>query len=339
MRFDSPHLLTVIPAAMALLGLFYLWVVRRKARLLDRFGRTAIVRKLTRGVSPLRQHTKFGLVVLGILLVVFSLARPQYGAIERPLRRRGVEVFIAIDCSLSMLSQDIKPSRIERAKQELRGLIQRTEGNNVGIIAFAGIPVVQCPMTSDYDMVLNLLDSIGVDTVPVKGTDLGAAIRKAVGSFKTAGKGCKVLVLLTDGEDLGGDALKAADEAAQAGVVIYAIGIGSPSGAPIPLPQGGFKETEGSKGSSRLDFDTLRKIAVATKGKAILANPTGDLELREVQKSVASLKDMDLKSKALTIHKERFQYFLAIAIIVLGGEMLLSDRKRRIEAGGAGRYD
>ncbi len=339
MQFDSPHVLALIPAAAAVLGLFYLWVLKRKKSLLERFANHAIAPKLMRGVSRGRMHAKYVLLVAAILLILFSLARPQYGTQERPLRRRGVEVLIAIDCSMSMLGEDIKPNRLDRARGQLRGLVQRLEGDNVGIIAFAGVAVIQCPMTSDYAMALNLLDSLQVDSVPVQGTAIGAAIRKAVSTFKKTSHGQKVLVLLTDGEDHESEPLKAAEKAAEAGVVIYAIGIGSTRGVPIPLPEGGYKEAGGGKVNTRLDFETLRKIALTTGGKAIKANESGDLELDEIYKGIAALKEDDLKTTSMTLRIERFQYFLFLAIIALTVEMLLGQRKRKIQIQGAGRFD
>jgi Ca-activated chloride channel family protein len=340
MRFDSTQILPLIPAFVAAMGLLYLWVRRRKARLLARFASPEIAGKLTRGVSPARQHWKFALLTAALALVLFSLARPQYGAIERPLRRRGVEVLIAIDCSKSMLSQDMKPNRLERARAQLRDLIRRLEGDDVGVIAFAGIPIVQCPLTSDYDMAINLFDSIDADTVPVGGTAIGAAIGKAAETFRGTDYGHKVLVLLTDGEDHESDPLKAAQEAAKQGIRIYSIGIGSVEGAPIPLPEGGFKEAaEGGKVNSRLDFDTLSRIAAETGGKAIKANPSGELEVKEIARAIDALKGRDLHSTAMTIYAERFQYFLAPAILLLLAEMALGERKRRVAAAGAGRFD
>ncbi|MBN1867523.1 VWA domain-containing protein [Candidatus Sumerlaeota bacterium] len=340
MRFDSPQFLPLIPAFVAAMGLLYLWVRRRKARLLARFGSPETVGKLTRGVSSARQHWKFAFVVAALALVLFALSRPQYGAIERPLRRRGVEVLIAIDCSASMLSRDIEPSRLERARQQLRGLIRRLGGDDAGIIAFAGIPIVQCPLTSDYDMAINLFDSIDADTVPVGGTAIGSAIRKAAETFRGSDYGHKVLVLLTDGEDHESDPIEAAREAAKQGIRIYSIGIGSVEGAPIPLPEGGFKETkEGGKVNSRLDFQTLSRIAAETGGKAIKANSSGDLEIKEIAGDIDALLDRDLHSTAMTIYAERYQYFLALAIVFLLAEMLLGERRRRVAAHGAGRFD
>ena len=339
MRFQYPYLLAFVPAAIVVLGLFFVWAARRRKRLLERFGDLALVSKLTRGVSRARQRQKAALLVVAVAFVILALSRPQYGIIERPLRRRGVEVVIAIDCSRSMMSQDIKPNRLVRAKQQLRGLIQRLKGDNVSIVAFAGIPIIQCPMTSDYDMVLTMLDSIDTDSVPVKGTAIADTIRKASDVFQTAGKGYKVLILLTDGEDHEGDVEKAAQEAAKQGIRIYAIGIGTLKGAPIPMAEGGYEESAGTKVNSQLNFNLLSRVSATTGGKAILANPSGNLELAEIDKDLSALKETDLSSNAFTLYAERFQYFLAPALFLLALEMILSDRKRRIKQEGAGRFD
>ncbi|NQU43525.1 VWA domain-containing protein [bacterium] len=332
MRFESPQILIVIPVAAVGLLLFYLFVQRRKSRLLRRFGDWEVVSKLTRGVSRARQNGKFILLTLGVMLVLFSIARPQFGALERPMRRRGVEVVVAVDCSNSMLGQDIQPSRLARAKDQLRGLIHRLRGDNIAIVAFGGVPIIQCPMTSDYNMVLNLLDSISVNSVPVQGTCIGDAIRKSLQAFRLAGSGHKVLVLLTDGEDHESKPIEAAKEAAEQGVRIYAIGIGSTDGVPIPMPGGGYLESDGSKVSTRLDFDTLRRIALETGGKAILANPSGEVELDAIHEDIAVLKNAELESTRQVQHEERFQYFLLPAIALLMLEILLGERRRERKA-------
>jgi Ca-activated chloride channel family protein len=237
MLFDSPKILFLMPMALIALLCFFGWAARRRRRFLERFGQSTPVARLLSGASGVRRFWKRVLLVTAILLVFFSLARPQYGTVERPLERRGVEVLIAVDCSTSMLGQDMKPNRLGRAREQLRGLIQGLEGDNVGIIAFAGVPIVQCPMTPDYDMALNLLDSLDVDSVPVQGTAIARAIRKAIETFKKPGKGQKVLVLLTDGEDHEQEVLEAARDAAKAGIVIHAIGIGSPKEYRFPCPR------------------------------------------------------------------------------------------------------
>jgi Ca-activated chloride channel homolog len=338
MRFDHPQLLFFLPLAAVLLTLFYLWAGARKRRLMAQFAQPALLQKLTRGVSVGRQRVKIILILLSILLALFCLARPQYGAVERPLQRKGVEVIVALDCSQSMLAQDVKPSRFDRAKEELRNLIQRMQGETIGVVAFAGVPIVQCPLTSDRAMALNLLDSITLDSVPVQGTDLAQAINKARSMYHTAHAGNRVLVLLTDGENLEGKPLEEAEAAAKEGVRIYCIGIGSPEGAPIPMAKGGYKETEGGKVNTRLDFDSLTKIASATGGKAILSNATGQEEAKVIAADLAALKQGDLQEKTLTIHQERFQIFLIPAVCLLLLEMFLSDRHGKARQM-AGRFD
>lgn len=329
MHFDQPWILFLLIPALALLPLLYGLARRRRRTLLHRFAGSAMLERLSESALPGRQHLKFVFILLAVLLMIFALARPQYGTVERPMRRRGVEVVIAIDCSTSMLSQDMEPNRFERAKEQLQGLIRRLDGDNVAVVAFAGIPITQCPMTADYGMALNLLSSLQLDTVPVQGTEIGKAIKKSLGIFQTANRGNRVLVLLTDGENHGPDAMEAAREAAEKGVRIYAIGIGSPQGAPIPLPEGGFKESDGVKVNSRLDFETLKQLALTTGGKAILANADGDMELRAINRDIQALKDSELQDSNWIIYKERFQVFLLPALLLLVGEMLLRDSRKK----------
>jgi Ca-activated chloride channel family protein len=278
------------------------------------------------------------LLTAAVALLLTALARPQYGTLERPMRRRGVEVLVAIDTSLSMLAPDIPPTRLARARAMLRDLLQRLSADSVGVLAFAGIPIVQCPLTTDHDMALNLLDTIDTESVPVQGTAIGATIRKAIETFREPGTGHKALVLLTDGEDHDSKPLEAAQEAAKAGIVIYAIGIGSTAGTFIPLPEGGLKENEGTKVNSRLDFETLRQIALATGGAAIVANPTGDKEVAEVTRRIEALAKSDLGESAVTVHLDRFQIPLGVVLALLALEMLLGERRRRAQSV-AGRFD
>jgi len=312
-----------------LIVLFYVWVFGRKKRLLTRMGSWDLVRRLVESRSEFRQALKAGLLVLTIGLLLFSLSRPQYGSIERPIIRKGVDIYIAIDTSLSMLAEDIKPSRLSRAKEQLKGLIHRLRGDRVGIITFAGTAFIQCPLTLDYGLAQNTLDTIDQESVPVPGTAIGEAIRTAAASFERSAKGEKVLILLTDGEDHETDPLGAAKEAAKAGIRIYSIGIGSEKGEPIRLTDGSFKkDKEGHTVNSQMDLVLLQKIAQATNGKTIKANPTGSLELDAIYEDIGHLQKETLRSRTYTVYEERFQYFLLPVILLLILEMLMSDRKR-----------
>lgn len=338
--FEHQALLALL-GLVPLLALFYGWVRARKRRLLESFARAGVLRALLPSVSPRRQTAKAGLMIAAFALAFFSLARPQYGRIERQTQRKGVDVFIAIDTSDSMLTRDvaggIAGSRLDRAADQLKGLIRKLQGDRVGIIAFAGAAFVQCPLTLDYGLAQRILDSVGPETVPVKGTALGEAIRIAAHNFESNELGHKVLVLLTDGEDQGSDPIEAAAEAAEDGIIIYAIGIGSERGAPIPLSGGGFKEDEeGHKVNSRLDFQTLIKIAQTTGGSAILGLESGYKEVDTIYEDIQSIEKKLLSSTTHSLFRERYQYFLLPAILCVIAEMAMGDRKRTKRANAPG---
>ncbi|MFH0794786.1 MAG: VWA domain-containing protein, partial [bacterium] len=269
------------------------------------------------------------LMLVTLALMVFALSRPQYGAVERPVQRKGVDFFIAIDVSKSMLAQDMTPNRLERAKEQFKSLLGRLEGDRVGIITFAGTAYVQCPLTLDYGIARTILETVDEKSVEVEGTALGEAIRVATDAFRRAGSESKVLLLLTDGEDQGSDPVEAAKAAAKDGVRIYSIGIGSTQGVPIPLPGGGYKEdAQQHKVSTKLDLVTLQKIAQATNGKTVKANPSGDLELDAIYNEVSQLQKSMLESRTYTIYEDRFQYVLLPALALLLLECLMGDRAR-----------
>jgi Ca-activated chloride channel family protein len=317
-------------ALAPLAGAFLLWTYWRKRRLLTRFAQAETLGRLMPTVSRARQAVKAAFIICAIALVGFSLARPQYGSVERQIQSKGVDLFIAIDTSESMLSQDIPPSRLSRATDQIKGMIRKLKGDRVGIIAFAGAAFVQCPLTLDYGLAQRILDSLGPETIPVKGTALGEAIRVAAHNFERNELGHKALLLLTDGEDQGSDAVEAAQAAAEEGMIVYAIGIGSEKGAPIPLAGGGFKEDrDGKKVNSRLDFETLKKIAMATGGVAVRARESGFLELDAVYEHMQSIDKKMQRSATHSLFHERYQVFLLPAIVFLMVEMLMSDRRRR----------
>jgi Ca-activated chloride channel family protein len=306
-----------------------MWVFRRKKSFLSLMGVWELIQRLIETTSRTKQIAKAAFLAFGIGLLIFSLSRPQYGSIERPISRKGVDIFIAIDTSLSMMAEDIAPNRLARAREQLKGLIHRLKGDRVGIITFAGTAFIQCPLTLDYGLAQNILDTINIDSVPVQGTAIGEAIRIAGHSFERSAKGEKVLVLLTDGEDHETDPEGAAREAAKAGIKIYSIGIGSEKGEPIRLTDGSYKrDKEGHTVNSRLDLVLLQKVAQLTNGKTIKANPTGGLELDAIYEDIGLLQKQTLRSQTYTIYEERFQYFLLPVILILILEMLTNDRRR-----------
>jgi len=341
MHFGHPDILYFI-FALPLLGLFFWWTQKRRRRLLERFGRWSAVARLIETTSGARQMVKMAGLGACVALFVAALARPQFGASERKLTRRGIDLMIAVDVSNSMLATDIAPSRLARAKEQLRQLILNSRGHRLGIIAFAGAAFAQCPLTLDYGLALSILDAIEVGIVPLQGTSIGSAIDASVDAFERAEPGeggarraerlgDRVLLLLTDGEDHDKAALqKAVERAAKAHVKIYAIGIGSTRGVPITMFDGSIKkDSEGRVVTTRLDYETLQRIAFQTGGVAIQGTATGDLDLVEAEKHLDALEQSVQRSTTKLVYEERFVPVLALALVVLVWEMFQGDRKKR----------
>lgn len=334
MNFGSPIYFWLFLIIPFLTG-FFIYAFKRKKKLLAKFGNLIAINKLTRTTSRRMQFLKAVFIIGATVFLVFALAMPQYGRKEQSLTRLGIDVYIALDTSKSMLAEDIEPNRLEKAKLELKSLIRRLEGDRIGLITFAGTAFIQCPLTLDYGMVEDILDNIDINSVPVQGTAIGDAIRKATGSFKEVPAGNKVLVLLTDGEDQGTEPIRMAEEAAREGIVIYCVGIGSEKGELIPEldrrgnKTGGFKENaKGEKVLTKLDSETLRKIALKTGGKAFIASK-GELELDDIVDAINDYEKRVQTSKMYSIYEERFQYFLFPALLLLIIEILLPERKKK----------
>jgi len=343
MHFYNEKMFLLMPILIVLI-VFVIISFKQKNKALAKFGNIELIKKLIKNMSLTKQRLKIALIIISMFFLIFALSRPQYGAKERRLKRKGVDIVIAIDTSTSMLAEDVKPNRLGKAKQELMGLIKRLQGDRIGIVTFAGVAFVQCPLTLDYAMAEKILDSVDVDSVPVQGTAIGEAIRIATKSFNQQERKYKVLVLLTDGEDHNTDPEGAAKEAAKQGILIYSIGIGSERGEPVPLYDGkgtriGFKEDKkGEKVLSKLDVETLRKIALATGGKSYIATGGSSLELDSLYNEISQLEKKELESRIHTIYEERFQWFLVPALILLIIECFLTDR-RKIRKEWSGRFE
>lgn len=334
MRIAQIDFIYVLLILLPLLIVFYWFVFRMKKKAKERFGNLALIEKLSLSFSPTKQRRKVDLMLLGVLFLLFSLARPQVGTKLTLMKREGVDIVIAMDVSLSMLAEDIKPNRLEKAKQEINGLISRMKGDRVGLVAFAGVSFIQCPLTLDYSAAKMFLDIIDINLIPQPGTAIGDAIRTSIRAFNQKERKYKVLILLTDGEDHDSDPLGAAEEASKEGIRIYTIGIGSVQGEPIPIKDNrgqvtGFKkDKEGSVIVSKLDEVTLQKIALTTGGKYYHAT-SGEMELDKIYDEISKMEKKELEGKLLTQYEDRYQYFLLLSVILLTVEFLLSDRRSK----------
>jgi len=333
MQFGNQQILMLLWLVPAL-GLFYIWTFRRKDQLLKIFCSDELMRKkLLRKVSRTRQVVKAALIVAAIAFVLVALARPRWGFKWEEVKRKGVEIVVAIDVSQSMMARDVDPSRLGRAKREVTDLVRMLQGDKIGLVAFAGSSFIQCPLTLDYGAFSMFLDALSPDLIPVPGTALAEALRTSLSAFDKGANTSRAVILITDGEDHEGNALKAADEARAQGVKIFTIGIGKREGAPIPSgdASGGFKKDgHGGVVLSKLDEATLEKIALLTGGKYV-HSATGDADLKTIylQGIRKEMEGREFASTRTQKWKERFQWPLLAALLCLIAEALLRETRKK----------
>jgi Ca-activated chloride channel family protein len=321
--------------ALALVPLFAagFWLAARVRRgSLARFGNLPLLQRLTPDHGRYKRAVKAVLTLCGVALIAVGLANPQIGTRLQEVKQEGVDIFIALDVSLSMKAEDIRPNRLEKAKFEIRNLIGRLGGDRLGLIVFAGEAFVQFPLTSDYSAANLFLDVIDVDAVPTPGTSIGTAIRRALESFDFKDPTTKVLVVISDGENTEGATDEAAREAAAKGVLVYAIGLGSPGGAPIPVlnaagQQVDFKrDRDGAVVVTKLDEGALERIVAAGKGKYYRGTNTQD-ELQAIYNDINALQKREFGVKQFTDYEDRFQLFLLGALLLLLADAVLSEQR------------
>jgi Ca-activated chloride channel family protein len=332
MRFAAPTYLWALGLVPLLAGLLALAAWRR-GRALERIGDGALVRRLAASVSVERRVIKAVLLVIAAVFLILALARPQWGARLETVSRRGIDVIVAVDTSASMLAEDAAPSRLAQARAAVLSLIGLLEGDRIGLVAFAGSAYVACPLTLDYGAAAMFVDVLDTDLLPVPGTAIAAALRTATAAFAEGERRHKVIILITDGEDHEGDVEAATTEAADAGIVVYTVGVGGPAGTPIPLRNSrgdvtGYKEDrERRKVTSRLDEGALEAIAVATRGKYHRASAEG-IELHSIYEEIAAMDRRTLSTRLQSAFEERYALPLGAALVLLLIETALGDRRR-----------
>lgn len=313
------------------------WQYRRFDRgqriALAQFVSARLLPKLTSSVSAPRKLVKRILFMLGVGFVFIALARPQAGFEFQETHRKGLELLFAVDTSKSMLARDVKPDRLTRAKLAVTDLVAKLNGDGVGLIAFAGSSFLQCPVTLDYDAFRESLDALDVNVIPKGGTDIAAAIHEAEAVFNTRTVADKILILITDGEDLGGEAISVAQSAAKNGVKIFTVGVGSTTGELVPVPSetGGTdfaKDENGQPVKSRLDETTLKKIAESTGGIYQQLGTQGEGLTNIYEHDLTGFTRQDLKAREAKVPLEKFHWALFAALACFVGELLISNRRR-----------
>jgi len=332
MSFGAPQWfwgLLLVPALIAL----FIRGQRRGAKRLREFVSPRLLPQLAASIDRPRRLMRFALQLLGLGLVLISLAQPRWGYTIQDVKRKGIDVLLSVDTSRSMLANDVQPNRLERVKLATQDLVNQLEGDRVGLIAFAGLAFVQAPLTIDYQAVIEAINDLDTKIIPEGGTNISGAIDLARRTYGKSAIGNRALVIFTDGEELSGDAVKAAKTAAEAGVRIFTVGVGTPQGSLIPIrDEGGetsfVKDFNGQVVKSKLDENRLRQIARETGG-FYLHLENGPRTMEQLFKdglSKMSARDIDARVSRPPI--ERYQWPLGAALLVLAGSMLLNERKR-----------
>lgn len=311
MRFDLPNMLWLL--ALVPLVIFYLlWAWHQRRAIAQRFGTPKALQRYGLLGGGVGYWLQAGLFVIGFICLILALARPQWGFHERRVISKGIDMMVAVDTSDSMLARDFQPDRITRAKDLLKNLIWEAKGSRVGVVAFAGRAVVMCPLTLDYNMASTTLKALDVNTVTAGGTNIAAAIDASLSAFEISGGNDRVLIILTDGEQLEDTeklkqvAAKAADE----GVRIFAIGIGSNEGAQIPTLRGPKLDPDGNVVVTKMNMDQLEEIADTTNGKAFKAERMGAGEIADISAELAQFKGEKKEDKSVRVYHERYPWFV-----------------------------
>ena len=330
MTFAQPSFLyglLLVPAA----AMFIIWATRRRREAMDRLGDPALLSRLNALVNWRARRWRMVLWFVALALVVIALARPQWGSSVEFVEREGVQIMVAMDVSQSMLAEDLKPNRLERAKLEILDLMSRLDGDEVGLVLFAGASFIQFPLTADYATAATFLRSARPGVISREGTAIAEAIRTAAVGFDKDRLNDRAIILMTDGEDSESDPVEAARQVAEDGVIVYAVGFGSVNGEPIPQYNSrgdlvGYKrDSQGQIVSSKLDETTLREVAAATGGRYYRAGGDGRA-IADIAAELGTLQTDQLEREFETKQIERFQGFLLAALLALVLAELMPDR-------------
>jgi Ca-activated chloride channel family protein len=329
MRFVNPYLLNLLWVLILVFGIMVYGILRRK-KIVAGFAKSDILHVIAPKFDPKRSWFKACLIIIASAFAIIALAGPQMGFKWQKTNQKGVDIMIALDCSKSMLAQDIKPNRLERAKREIIDLLHMMRSDRAGLVAFSGQAILQCPLTLDHETFNIFLKVLNPGFLPVGGTNLGQAIKQCYKGFEKESDTEKAIILITDGESTAGDVELIAKEMAKEDIKIFCIGVGDIAGAPIPDEEGGFiKDSQGNIILSKVDEKGLKKIADLTGGLYV-RSVAGDMDLDMIYKDkiLGTMERKTLTSGKKRVWENRFQWFLFPALILFLIELFLSTTKK-----------
>lgn len=314
---------------LLLVPLFFIaYAVMRhfRKRRLEKFGDRELVGELMPSVSASKGWVRVTLFAIAFFFFIIGLSRPQIGAKLKERKTKGVEIMIALDVSNSMLAEDYSPDRLERAKLAISSLVDKLRDDRIGLVVFAGTSFVQLPVTTDYASAKMFLNSINTESVPIQGTALGEAITTCIRSFSTQSERSRAIIVITDGENHEDDPVAAARQAAEMGIKVFTIGVGSAEGKPIPYKGELLKDKDGNIVVSRLDEKVLREVASAGNGAYVRAGMS-EFGLNPIVDDIKRMDEEMFNSVIFEEFDEQYMYFFAIALVLLVIEMLVGERK------------
>lgn len=336
LKFEHIEYLWALMLIPILIGVWLVVMYRIKKKLIG-FGDPDLVNQLRPHSSPLRRNIKFSFLMLALTAIIFALANPQLGSKLETVKRKGVDLVIAIDVSNSMLAEDIRPNRLKSSQMAITKLIDELQGDRIGLVVFAGSAYTQLPITTDYAAARMFLSTLNTDYVKAQGTSIASAIELGRKSFKqkdednAADKKNKAIIVITDGEDHEEGAVKEAELAAEEGIIIYTIGMGKERGAPIPVYKHGVrtaykKDKKGNTIITRLNENSLREIAEAGEGKYVRANNSKS-GLKEIFDEINALDKVEIEAQVFKNYESRFQLPVSIAFVFLILELMLVEMR------------
>jgi len=331
-RFGHSEFLYMLAGIPALV-IIYIIACQIKKKSIRKFGNPAVVSQLMPDISGLRSHLKFIILTLALITLIFALSGPQFGSRLKEIKRKGIEIIIALDISNSMRAEDIKPDRLERSRQAILRLLDQLENDRIGLIVFAGDAYTQVPITTDYDGARMFLNNINTDIVSRQGTAIDKAIRLASNSFTQDAEANKAIIIISDGENHEGDAIQAAEEANEKGIKVYTIGMGSHEGAPIPIKDAYYqqeflKDRQGNVVTTKLNSKMLTQIAVAGGGKYYHATST-NVGLNKLFGDLDKLDKVEIESKVYSEYEEQFPVLVWIVLGLIILDFLILERKNK----------
>jgi Ca-activated chloride channel family protein len=320
----------VIPIMWFLFAARMSW--KRKA--IRRFGDEALMKRLMPDFSPGKLRIRFFIILSAWFLLIIGLANPRIGSKYEEVKRQGVDLIIALDVSNSMLAEDLRPNRLERAKQAVSKLLDKFGDDRIGIVVFAGEASLQLPFTSDYAAARMYLSTVTTESIQMQGTSIGRAIQISMRSLPRDKGRSKAIIIISDGEDHEAEAITEAKAAKEAGVIVHTLGIGSEQGAPIPQMKDGrmtgFKtDANGGTVITRMNPQMLQEVAIAGGGKFVQST-VGNVGLEDLFTEINAMQKSDFGTKTFTDYEDRFQFFLLPALLLLIVEVLISERRSKI---------